>query len=178
MKWSGKQMSEEFKKTNKPLTEKLKVGDVFRFVLSNPRTMKDQNSLDLSGSALVSDYHADDDSYNIIIWDYKGKPWQAVGKAPILDIKEAGTVGVMGDTGVSHYKAFQLTGAHNDENFKNFKDEIREDLKGVEGEPVVVLFIILEMATTNTLKILQDNGSPLELDEKTGGLKVTKKEES
>ena len=167
----------EFNRADKPLDAKLKVGDVFKFVLSNPRTMKEQNDFEFSGSAVVSDYHADNDSYNILIWDYKGESYQVDNRMPILDIKEAGVIGIMSDTGIAHYRAFQLTGAYPDENFEAFKNVIMEDLKGIQGEPVNVLFIILAVNETNILKMLQDAGSPLLLNEETGELKVVKKEE-
>jgi len=170
-------MSEEYKQVEKPLNSKLKPGDVFRFVLSNPRTMKEQNSLELSGSAMVSDYHADNDSYNILIWDYKGMSYQKNNCMPILDIKEAGKIGIMSDRGVADYRTFQLIGAHPDENFTAFKNLLLEDLGGAKDEPVIVLFTILNLAETNILKTLQDAGSPLVLNEESGKLEVIKKEE-
>ena len=161
--------------TPKSLDDKFEVGDVFKFLLTNPKLKNGGDYSNLSGSALISDYHSDKNEFDIIIWDYRGVPLATVGKGAIMGITEAGKAGLMSGDGISEYKVFGVTGAHVDQNFLDFRDKIVDDLE-VKEDKVSIFFIILEVAASNMLTMLQSNGSPLKI-KKDGGIEVSTKKE-
>lgn len=153
-----------------PVDSKLKVGDVFLFVASNLEQGKEVSDK-AWGSAIVSDFHASDNSYNIVIWEYKGVPKVGVGKGAILDMLEAGSAMIFNANGVSKERVFGILGGHRDQNLIDFTAELKEDLGDDAGKKPVFL-VIKEIKESNVLDVLREGGMKLEVNKETGKLKA------
>jgi len=153
-----------------PLESKLKVGDIFLFIASALEQGK-QISNNAFGSAVISDYHKSDESYNIVIWDYKGQPKAGVGKGAILDIKETTGLVIATPDNVTKERAFVIMGGHRDKNLNDFVEELKEDLGEGSGQRPVFL-VIKEIKESNVLELLRSGGLNARVNEQTGKLEI------
>lgn len=140
-----------------PTDSKLKIGDIILFMASQLEEGKEITTK-ATGSAIISDYHKEDDVYNIILWDYKEVPKSTTGKGAILDIKEVGGPVIATENGMYKPRCFVVLGGLHDQNLIDFMTELKEDLgKGSENKPVFL--VIREVKETNVIEMMKNKES-------------------
>jgi hypothetical protein len=164
-------MKLEFKDLS--IDSKLKVGDIITFMASSLEQGK-EIATNATGAAIVSDCHIEDNTYNIVIWQYKDENKAGNGKGAILDIKETTNLTAINDNGVVKHRIFGILGGLRDKNLEDFVAELKEDLGSSAGGKPAFL-VLTGIKESNVLDVLREGGMKMDVNQTTGRLEVEEK---